>query len=217
MATKAELEACFHRYLALKADMVQAQKAGLYQPAINIAVSSFDYVDGMMQFDRKYRGQTEYESVETIDFVLKYAPLLFDHESLDKIEVLLKAQRRIEKNTSANLAELLTEARATMWSAYHFWEYIEQTDTVSLNTLKKDGHPRWKSIAKDWEKIGLVSRRGDADSEIALTTRLEDKVRGKCPSCGAIGMGAKAKLLELITCPRCKKSVCFVILNHQIV
>jgi hypothetical protein len=210
MAKKAELEIDFRQYQASKANMLRAQKEGQYQAALDFAVSSFNHIDGMMQFDRKYRGQTECHSVDTIDFVLKYAPLLFDYESLDKVEELLKSQRRIEKNTTADLAEALASARSKTWDCYRLWTLIENSGEVAANDLKHE--PLLRSIANSWRKLGILRHKVNDEKTQVFVTRLDDKVRGKCPSCGATGAGAKVKLIEPITCPRCKQTVCFVLL-----
>lgn len=212
MAKKSELEHDHRQYLAFNARVKEAHSAGNYQAGVDLAVGSFVHVDGMMQFEAKYGKQSPFYSIDTIDFVLKYAPLLFDHESLDKLEALLKAQRRIEKNTAADLGEAIVTSRNQMWDAYRLWSLLEQVGKLTDKDLKSE--PLLRSIATAWRKMGLLEHKTDGSvTTHVFVTRMEDKVRGKCPTCGATGSGAKAKLIEQITCPRCKQNVCFVLLS----
>lgn len=209
MAKKAELEIDFQQYMVLRAQMRRDHQDKQYQTAINTAVSSFPHVDGMMQFDRRYGKKSQFYSIDTIDFVLKYAPLLFDYESLDQLENLLKTRRRIAKNTAADVVEALASARTQMWDAHRLWTLIEQAGQVTVNDLKNE--PPLRSVANSWRKIGLI-RHAENDKSQVFVSRLDDKVRVKCPWCGAFGSGTKVKLLEAITCPRCQQNVFFVLL-----
>jgi len=92
--TKAEMEAHRAQYYELIAKARAARQDGRYREAVELAMSSWEYVDGMMQYERKYDDK-KFSSIEGIDLVLEYAPILFDAESLDKLEFLLKKQRRL--------------------------------------------------------------------------------------------------------------------------
>jgi hypothetical protein len=211
MAKKAELESDFNQYSILRSKMRHAENVGQFQEALVIAVASFEHIDGMMQFDKKFGKQSQFYSIDTIDFVLKHAPMLFDIASIDKLEVLLKAKRTIEKNTTADLAELVTTARSNVLEAYRLWTLFDEAHAVTKTHLKNE--PILRTIVKFWLKLGLVRLvTSDGAEHHEFTTRMTEKVRGKCPSCGATGAGTKLKLLDVINCPRCKKSVNFVFL-----
>lgn len=210
MAKKAELEIDFQQYMALRAQMRRALQDKQYQTGINTAVSSFPHVDGMMQFDSRYGKKSQFYSIDTLDFVLKYAPLLFDYGSLDQLENLIKTHRRIAKNTVANVFEALASARIQMWEAHRLWTLLEKSGHVTVDDLKYE--PLLRSVANSWRKMGLIRPAEDSMCQV-FVTQLEDKVRIKCPSCGSFGSGTKAKLLEAITCPRCQQNVFFVFLT----
>jgi len=70
---KAEMESHRNDYYALMAQAWAAHHKGLYRKAVEWALSSWDHIDGMMQYERRY-GKKEFESIEAIDMVLKYAP-----------------------------------------------------------------------------------------------------------------------------------------------
>src|SRR3972149_1761786 len=99
--TKAELEADSLQHHATMQKVRDAHQHGDFQKAVDLAVSAWDCIDGMMQYARRYGAQAEYHRIDSIDFVLRYAPLLLDFQSLYKLAVILKSQRRIEKNTTA--------------------------------------------------------------------------------------------------------------------
>ena len=113
-----------------------ALKDGRYQDAIALAVSSLDYIDGMMQYEKKYDGK-EFDSIDSIDLLHRYAPYLFEFEVLDSIEALLKGQRRIEKNTSRDLGDRLDESRTRMWEAHRLWSHLEQQPEARQDILSR--------------------------------------------------------------------------------
>jgi hypothetical protein len=209
MAKKAELERDHKRYMAHRKNMRRAEQDGQYQAALEAAASSLCHIEGMMGYDRKYGKQTQFHSIETIDFLLTYAPLLFDVENLGKVEELIKTRRVIAKNTVVDWTELISSARSALWDAYRLWTLFEEVGFLAKSHLKNE--PLLRSIANKWRKIGLTVRKtSESIDGDELTTRLLHKVKGKCPSCGATGTGTKERLLKTITCPRCKTEVQFV-------
>jgi hypothetical protein len=180
-------------------------------------MDSCDYVDGMMQFERRFEERTERKSVETIDYVLQYAPLVFDQASLDELGGILKSQKRIDKNTTADLADNLKKAIDLMWNAHRLWTVLEQSNDVPQDKLRTNlggDQERWRSIAESWSRMGLVQRIPERGSyRISLTTRITAQVRGKCRRCGATGKAAMGRFLEEITCPKCQSTSTFVILK----
>ena len=170
--------------------MPEAQKASfggisdsyVYREAIDLAVSSFDHVDGMMQFDKKYAGK-ETTSVASIDFVLQYAPLMFDVESLERLEKLLRSQKRIAKNVSVELGDQLEKARLLMWEAHRFWHHMEHDLTVredNVRTILGGDSKQWRSIAKSWADMGLVNRLGvNGHHQLSLVTHPDQPILAK--------------------------------------
>lgn len=220
MAKKAELEADFIQYEETLREIRCAHQSGDYPKAVKMAVSALDHVDGMMQYERRYLGQKDRETIRAIDVLLKYAPLWFDSESLEKIESLLKTHRRIDKNTSADIAASLTEAKELMWDAHRMWDYLETRQGVRQDELRANlggDQDRWRWIAETWERLGYLNRLPEGGSyRLTLATRLDEQVRGKCPTCGVVGKATKARLLEQIQCPKCRSNVYFVFLRDAV-
>ncbi len=213
--TKAETEIHREEYHALISKARCAEQEGLYREALDLALSSWDHIDGMMQYERKYDNR-EFVNVEGIDLVLKYAPFLFDFQSLDRLEALLKTQRRIERNTSEDLSDDLSMARTLMWETHRLWNLLEQNSEWRQDELRPalgGDQDRWRSMSETWEKMGLIRRTPDGRSHrLALYTQMRAAILAKCPSCGAVVKAAKAKLLESVLCPNCRQRVLFVLL-----
>lgn len=190
-----------------------AERDGAFHEAIELALSSWDHIDGMMQYERKYEDR-EFDSVQAIDLILEYAPFLLDFHTLDKLAILLKDYRRIERHTSDSYAEKLAEARLIMWEAHRLWDYLEfhpdaRQDELRANLGGDQG--QWRSVATLWEKMGLLRRTPEGRSyRLTLCTRMGKVVPAKCPSCGAVTEAPKAMFLEDIRCPECRAVASFV-------
>jgi len=214
--TKAEMERHSTQYQTVLTDVRHAIQAGDYKKGIALAISAWDHIDGMMQYERKYGGH-ESVDVEAIDTVLKFAPILFDFESLDKLESLLKNQRRIEKNASANLTNLRVKATELMWDLHRLWGHLEHNPGQRQDELGRTfggDQDRWRGLAETWEKIGLLSRIPEGDSyRLSFSTRMDEPALAKCPSCAAVGKAHKSQFLNEVSCPKCHTVVSFVLLS----
>ena len=212
---KAELEAHRGEYTSLMERARAAEDCGRYRDAIAAAVSSWEFIDGMMQYERRYQG-TEFETVPTIDLVLRYAPLLFDAASLAKLDLLLKENKRIDKLASRDLTQAVVDARNQMWLNRRLFSLLETNNEIpedeACKRLGADANS-WRSILAAWEKMGLVEvcPLGPV-KKVRLATQLQRPIRAKCPSCGSVGQAAKAELLSPRVCGKCKATSNFVLL-----
>jgi hypothetical protein len=215
---KAELQFDAKRYRAAVTSMRRAHKEGDVLRAIQFAVDACDYIDGMMQFEKRFEKRAERKSVETVDYVFKYAPLVFDRKSIERIGALLKEQKRIDKTATDDLAADFAQTVDLMWDAHRLWEAIRTIPGLRQDELKLrlgGNQERWRAIAESWEELGLIHRTPDRSSYLlSLTTRRNTPIRGKCSSCGATGKATRGTFLEDITCPKCKATVTFVILPN---
>lgn len=212
--TKAEMESDRKAYRDAISNARQAIRDGCYSNAVRISSSSWGNIDGMMQFERKYENR-EFDSIEGISIVLKYAPLLFDSEVLNSLDILLKSQRRIDKYASNDMAGDLANARNQMWDAHRLWDFLEQNgDTIQskIHVSLGGDQQRWNQIVESWEQMGLVRRiLLDGDHAVSLATLMEAVIAGKCPKCGVFGKIPKRKCLVEICCPKCRQTVVFLI------
>ncbi|CAN5520817.1 hypothetical protein BH09PLA1_BH09PLA1_35560 [soil metagenome] len=197
----------------------QAERQGLYQHAVQLAVSAWENIDGMMQYRRKYE-EAEFKSVSAIDFVLKYAPLIFEFETLNKLDTLLRTQKRIDKHASDDLASSLATAMTEMWANHRLFNFIESNPECRQDSLRShlgSDQEYWRWVAEAWEKMGLVCRTPEGGSyRLALATRLGQLIDGKCPACGHVDRAPKGMFLEELACPSCAQSVLFVLLGPRI-
>ena len=206
------------QYRRLMTSARAASKEGLFREAVKAALSSWDHIDGMMQYERRFEDK-EFASIEGIDLILRYTPLLLDFESLDRLESLLKDFRRIDRHTSESLADKLAKARSLMKDAHRMWDYVEHHPEVRQDTLSRSlggEESQWRSTAEAWEKMGLLRRTPeDRSYRLTLVTRMGEIVSGKCPDCGAVADAPKAMFLEELACPDCRAKALFVILSQE--
>jgi hypothetical protein len=203
--TKAELTSDAERYHEWAEKARLSLAAGRIDEAIAHAVASWDFVDGMMQFERRWADK-EFDEIETISLVLEHAPVMLHSESLTKLAQLLKAQKRIDKNASDDIAGRLAQAAAVMQTAHRTWSLIEATDSHRPSDKTE------KAILARWEDLGFVRR---CESGWRAVTQSTSRTQAKCPSCGAIVSGPRLKLLHELDCPKCHRTVEFTLLTDM--
>ena len=207
------------RYQGLMLKARLSEEVGLYRAAVDLALATWEHIDGMMQYERRYADK-EFTSIQGIDMILKYAPLLLDFNSLNTLETLLKNYRRIEKNTSHNLADKLAKARTLMRDAYRLWDHLEHHPEARQDKLRQilgGDQDQWRSMVTAWEKMGLLRRTPESGSyRLALSTRMGKVVSAKCFSCGCVVDAPKAMFLEKQICSECRTRAMFVILSTEI-
>jgi hypothetical protein len=215
---KAEMEAHRREYQSRMAEAFSAERKGLYRAAVAAALSAWDFIDGMMQYERKYE-ERQFASVSAIDMILKYAPLLLDFRCLDRLEGLLEDFKRIERDTSDDLGERLKTARAQMWDNRRLWEHLELHPGARQDELRQvlgNDQEYWRSVCHAWDRMGLLQRIAAAGSyTLTLSTRLGQVISAKCPSCGNRAQAPKAMFLEQLECQKCGTAVLFVILSDE--
>ena len=212
--TKAEMERHQAEYQSLVSKARSAHHQGQYAEALGCAVASWDHIDGMMQYERRF-GNGSIARIECLDLVLTLAPFLFDFQSLDKLVSLLKSQRRIERNTTIDWSDGIAKARLLMRDARALWDRLEARGSsgLRLRDLSEIDAAHLQSIVQAWEHVGLIRRNtNEGTVRLELTTQLDAATRAKCPSCGALAKAPKVKLLDEVACPRCREIVSFVLL-----
>lgn len=213
---KSEME--YHRasYNALVSKANLAQQHGRYAEALDVAISSWAHVDGMIQYERRF-GVGEVGRIEGLELVLEFAPLLFDFESLDKLEAFIKSNRRIDRNNSTDWHGRLARARSLMRDARILWNRLEcagcaYAEAVAFSGLDSDD---LHSIAQLWHNIGVLRRESNKGATLELMTDIEASTSAKCPSCGVVAKASKVKFLGEQSCPKCRKTVSFVLLLSE--
>jgi hypothetical protein len=213
--TKSEMEQHWSEYQSSMTQARSSEENGLYRAAVDSALSAWDHIDGMLQYERKY-AENSSDRIMAIEIILKYSPLLLNFGNLNKLEALLQSSRRIEKTDEGSLNEKLASARAEMWENHRLWSYLEANPGARQDELRRvlgGDQDYWREVAGVWEKMGLLHRVREGGSyRLAFATRMGALVAGKCPSCGGTTEAPKAMLLEPTKCPECRKTGLFVIL-----
>jgi len=208
------MESAYGQYHSWMARARETAQNGLYRRAVQEALEAWPFIDGMMQYGRKYTAE-EFETIPAIDLVLEYVPLLLDFRQLDHLETLLKQCRRIERDTAADVGEQLTKARSRMHAAHRLWDYIEHhpdARQAELRTALGGQQQEWVDMVTTWEKMGLLRRTAESGTyRLTFCTRMGEVISAKCPACGTVTEAPKAMLLAELTCPDCKKKVVFVL------
>lgn len=217
---KAEMEAHRDEYHARISEAHEAEQKEFYHAAVDHAMSSLHHVDGMMRYERRYEYR-EFDTLDGIEIILEYAPLLFLFHSLDAVESLLNDNRQIERNTLDPLSDKLAEARERMFASRRIWNHLEhhpgaQEEDLPVEPLDGDGWGRWWSSIDAWEEMGIVRQTETDDSQcLSFVTQMDEAARAKCPGCGIIAKGPKFKFLATVACPKCKSGKLFVILSES--
>jgi len=214
---KAELEKDVIAYEACIARMEALLQRRLYEEALNEAVAAWKHVDGMMQFKSRYE-QKQFESVRCVDIVTTYAPVLFRSDVLEHLEALLQSQRRVERNTAADLGHALATARRRMVDAHRLWNLIAQPASTKIADLAVSlggDLAEWEAIARLWSNLGVVRFTNNPIDSVSLefASNLEASCRGKCAHCGAVVRALQRRLLEAQNCPKCGIESMYCLLN----
>lgn len=214
---KAELQADRDAYdAALR--LVRAElSADRLTVAVRSAVQGLAFVDGMMAYRRQY-DDVDFRSVELIDVILRYAPLVFDARSLAALDETLRTQKRIDRHASDDLAARLETARADLRRNHTLWNHLERHPDSRQDELRRrlgGDQDDWRWTCETWEKLGLLRRSpAGASYTLALVTRTGAVVSAKCPGCGGVELAPKAMFYDRIDCPTCRETQAFVLLNE---
>ncbi|MES2794278.1 MAG: hypothetical protein V4719_31985 [Planctomycetota bacterium] len=218
--TKAELLSHQLEYHRLIASARLAQRNGQTQQALELAESSWPFIDGMMQYERKYENRESF-TIDGIEIAFKLAPLLLQLEILDRLEALLLSQRRIAKNATTDVVEQLSAAKQLLSRAHRLWDHLEQFGKVQQDQLRRDlggSQDEWRALAEVWESMGFITRFPSRGSyRLSLVTEMDAEILGKCPACGNFAEAPKILFLETTACPECHADVMYVLLGTKTV
>jgi hypothetical protein len=212
---KAELQAAQSMYDQCLERARAAERAGDFEGCISHAVAAWEYVADMMRFERRWE-EAEFRSVPCIEFVLRYAPLLLDEDSLNRLAAFLKAEKSVDRFASDDLAARLSRARERLRIAFRLWTHIEHNPEARQDELRRlmgGDQDEWRDIAERWEKMGLVRRSPSMGSyTLRLTTELDATTYAKCHCCGAVVRSTRLDLLQSRDCTGCSQVSEFCIL-----
>ncbi len=215
---RVDLEQHRLQYYGIMASARAAIERHEYLRAVELASSAWDYVDGMMQYERKYKKRV-FESLDCVELVLRYAPLLLDIERLTQLKVLLNTQRRVEKNTAVDLGVKMMRAQVRLHEAHRLLDYLERNrrcEEDKLSEVLGGHHDGWASLATELEAVELIrSEIVDRTRWLLLVSRLDEVVAGKCPACGMVAHAPKVEFFVDRACASCGNLASFVIIQER--
>lgn len=191
----------------------QAERQRQYARVVELAAESWDYIEGMLQHTRS-EAMTAGVELDGILLVLLYAPLVFDVETLDRLEEWLEANRRVVKHSTTDLFEGVVQARDTMWRAHKLWDHLERHGQCEIAALEE----RFSSTEFDfrkalaiWQSMQIVRcTTTNGAPLVRLGAWADERLTLKCPSCGTVAPLARSAVYKETSCPRCTKPVVFV-------
>jgi hypothetical protein len=215
--TKSQLERAYSSHNAAMADARIAELQRDFQQGVKFAGIAIHHLDGMIQYEKRYLGRAHFDTVDSIDFVLQYAPLIFSFQALDKLADVLKSQRRIEKSIDSDIQAGIADARALMLDAHLLWCHLDnQSDiywreTSILSNLSRNS---WRALLDAWTQIGLLRHiTVEGATLLGWGTRLSEEVLAKCSSCGMVCDDIKMQFMQDFKCKKCHATVPFVLLS----
>lgn len=215
--SKAEMESQWNAYDTGIREAHRRLSTGQIGQAVKIAVSVWPSIDGMMQFAKKYMSQ-EFYSLDAFNIVLKYCPLLFDFESINRLEGFLKDQRKIDRRTPVDEMAQLQDSRIKMRHARTLWNLIEQEKSIAqqdLETKLGGDQQRWNEVVDAWVEMKVLSRQNVGQrNRLSFTTCMSDDVPAKCPSCGIVVKKRKLEQIRIAPCSKCNSVVSMVLLRE---
>ena len=94
---KAEMESSASQHDLHMSEARSAESRGFHEKALKSAILACNCLDGMMQYRQKYEGMGSFRKIASIDMVLRWAPAIFDMNSVEVLRGILRERRRIEK------------------------------------------------------------------------------------------------------------------------
>lgn len=214
MAKKAELEFANTLYFdALSRSRTLVDAADL-PAAIQAAQAGWTHITQMLQYTRSIGGETT--SIELIELVIRYAPVVFDRAAIDAAAHLLRTQKSILKNDSSGLPERIAAAREQLDLASRVWARLQVEPRFMQSNLRQTfgGDQEWlRWLAETWEQQGFVNRQAEGRSyRLSVSVDFDEPAHAKCPACGVVASARRHRLWEDRVCPGCSKQVSFVLL-----
>lgn len=215
---RAEMEEHWRQYMSLITDARRAEKHRLFTQVVALCRESWDHLDGMLRCERS-RNETTTNRLDGVLLVLKYAPPLLDFESLDVLEQLLRAKRRIANASEANLNNALESARYAMRCAHGIWNHLERHRECSLDTLNRsfpDDSDTWRKIVAAWESMHVICRSTTTDAaSIRFGSWADETIEAKCPHCGSRCTLPRASRFDESPCPHCTRDSTLCLLDSS--
>jgi hypothetical protein len=204
--TKAELQNDQAEYDRLHAAALAAVGRVDFDAALDHCIDSLKHVDGMMQFEKRWE-KRQFHSVETIDLLLRYAPILQRRDCLDALTTILAADRRIDRLATADLAALLLEADLRFRRVSQLIDFVGEFGNAAREMLaaRYGGPPEeWAALSETLEQVHYLTTVHTGDRlELQRRTDISRDASGQCRNCGTVARAPLEDLLGGCVCQSC--------------
>ena len=198
MATKAESQDTYQRYLVLCREMEDLERRLAFQEALAKAQSAVPLLTECLIYQRRYL-KPDVIRLQTIDAVLRYAPALFSTVPIDEVDRWFQERTRTEKSSLPTLAEQITTARHRLGLASQLWKSLSPVADPNQPRLTMDS-----GLLSIWQQMGLVVV--DPKKGFRFVTHPDRTTAAKCAGCGKVRHAAYRSWFERTQCPTCGKA-----------
>ncbi len=207
---KAELEAQYDAYRASGQRVDDLLGSRDVIGAIGEAIKAIDYAVGAIKFAKR-DGADESLELFPCDVVCKYAPAVFEHESIERVHAFAKSTRQLGERRTA-VIEQVEHAMQLEELALLMWRKLETHGTMPAAGVAEGSEMKFHSpeVLDVWIWLGIADVAASGGQKVVnLHTSLEAVVEGMCAHCGATCKAKKEIFWRLAKCPGCKTSVLF--------
>lgn len=214
---KAEMEQADRQYEACRKSARTALSQHEYEKALLQCKKSLEFIDGKLALAKRELGTNDVP-LPTLDWILQYAPALFQHDYLTDLQELVAGNRKLKKLDADYLARTEAALRAEETAA-RLWNHIAATPGCLQRSLSRDIERPQKElvqILEVWEEAGIVLRESVPSSKthsLTMVTDLDRPSRARCWSCGLKVKATRRRFLVRLSCVKCKQKSHFVLLD----
>ena len=220
MARPSTAELHANSYSECYSHLERAFQEGDYDAAVESAVHSFEHIPQMLTYLGRRLGGEPLPRVETIDFLLRYCPILLHDAGLELLGEFLRSKRAVVKKLPCDILQELQEANTLLREGariYNSLQVMSPMPCSEVATVIGDHAGKVRDLLAQWEEMGMLWRATQETGEAYMLLGADNhRVKGKCGGCGAVGAGNLYKLLNTIQCPRCKTHSQFSIIQLRI-
>ncbi len=146
-------------------------------------------------------------------------PPALDRGALTQLQELFGSRRRSARIVGPAGRSLIADAAGHLDGAYRCVIALESVDSCTERALKSVAQlpaAAFSKLVTTWDHVGFLRAvTQPPDRAWALSTRPDDRLLGKCFTCGSRVRGKRVPLLGQVMCPNCKTHREFAILESD--
>jgi hypothetical protein len=179
-----------------------------YFGALSSCEKGFEAIIPALQYRKKKQLDPLTPHVMAFHVIWRFAPVLFAHDAIASLQSFIKANRFLSKHED-DFTGKTEAAYEEMMFAHGMLQSLVRTgvEPISRKELKSPecDAEQARKILDSWSEMGVVQL---TQTTAALTTNLDEKTLGVCPSCGVKAEAKRSLLFGRVVCKKCKNTVC---------